>query len=111
LGRGSISPAPDEDGPAIMVMATPAAGEHGRTCKTPTKRDIPITTGTTLTPYRSGDTRARRGCGGGPVNDPLSVQGHVGRHTQMEIPACRLKISPSEGWPSGGCNTLFFIKE
>jgi hypothetical protein len=35
--RGSTSPAPDEDSPAIMVVAAPAAGENSGTCKTPSK--------------------------------------------------------------------------
>jgi hypothetical protein len=35
LVRGSKSQAPDEDGPAIMAVATPAVGEHGGTYKIP----------------------------------------------------------------------------
>jgi hypothetical protein len=62
----SASLAPNEDDPAIMA---PAASEHCRTCKTSSKQDIPITTGTTLTPCRSGDTSAWQGSGGGPVDD------------------------------------------
>jgi hypothetical protein len=61
-----------------MAMTTPADGENGRTCKTPSKRDVPITTDTTLTPYRLGDNSARRGCGGGPVDDPVFGRGHFG---------------------------------
>jgi hypothetical protein len=34
---GSAPPEPDEDGLAIMAIATPAAGEDGGTCKTPSK--------------------------------------------------------------------------
>jgi hypothetical protein len=101
LAEGFATPAPDEDGPTIMVVATPAAGEHGGTYKTPSKQDIPITVGPTLTPYRSGDTSARWGCSGGPVNDPISVQDHFSRHAPTEIPACGLKMSPSEGRSSG----------
>jgi hypothetical protein len=33
LGWGSASPEPDEDGPTIMVVATPVAGKNGGTCK------------------------------------------------------------------------------
>jgi hypothetical protein len=61
-----------------MVVATLVTSENGRTCKTPSKQDIPITTGTTLTPYMLGDTSARQSCGGGPVDDPASVRGHFG---------------------------------
>jgi hypothetical protein len=37
LAKGSASLEPDEDGPAIMAMATPTVGENDRTYKTPFK--------------------------------------------------------------------------
>jgi hypothetical protein len=70
--------------------------------KPPSKRDIPITTGTTLTPYMSRDTSARQGCGGGPVDDLVSVRGCFDHCEPTEIPTCRLKMSPSEGRSLGG---------
>jgi hypothetical protein len=73
LAGSSTPPTFDEDSPTIKVVATLAAGENGGTCKTRSKRDIPITTDTTLTPWRSGDTSARWGCGGWPVDDPVSI--------------------------------------
>jgi hypothetical protein len=78
LARGTTSPAPDEGDPTFMAVATPTADEHGRTCKTPSKRYIPVTNGTTLTPYRLGDTSTRQGYGDGPVDDPVSIRGHFG---------------------------------
>jgi hypothetical protein len=90
------------DNPAIMAVGTPNVDEHDGTCKIPSKRDIPITTGTTLTPCRSEGSRARRGYSGRPVIDPVSVWGRVGRCALTKIPACRLKISASEGRSSGG---------
>jgi hypothetical protein len=97
LAGSSASPAHDEYDPVIMAVATPAAGENGGTYKTPSKRDIPITTNTTLTPYRSGDTSAWWGYGGEPVNDLVSVRGRFGWHALTENPACWLKMPPSEG--------------
>jgi hypothetical protein len=88
LAGCSASPAPNKDGPAIMAVITPAAGEHGGTLKTPSKRDILITTITTLTLYRSGDTSASRGCAGRLVDDPVSDQGRLSRRTPTEIPTC-----------------------
>jgi hypothetical protein len=37
LGWASTSLEPNEDGPAIMSMATPAASKDNGTCKTPNK--------------------------------------------------------------------------
>jgi hypothetical protein len=101
LTRGSTSSAPSEDSPVIIVMAAPAAGEHGEACKTPSKRDIPVTTGTILRPCGLGDTNAWWGYGSGPVNGPVSIWGHVGWRAPMKFPSCWLKISPSEGRSSG----------
>jgi hypothetical protein len=99
---GFLGSTPDEDGPTVMAVGTRAANEHSGTCKTLSRLDIPITTGTTLTPCRLGGTSSRQGYCGGPVTDPVSIRGRVGRHLPMEIPSCQLKISPSEGMSLGG---------
>jgi hypothetical protein len=44
LARGSASLAPNKDGPTIMDVATPAADKYDSTYKTPSKRDIPVST-------------------------------------------------------------------
>jgi hypothetical protein len=75
--------------------------EDGMTYKIPSKQDIPVTTSTTLTPYRSRDTSARWGCGSGTVDNPVSIWGQLGRHALTKIPAWWLKMSPSEGRSSG----------
>jgi hypothetical protein len=38
----------------------------------------------------------------GLADGPVTVWGHFGQRTPMEIPACWLKRSPSEGRSSGG---------
>jgi hypothetical protein len=70
--------------------------------KPPSKGDIPVATGTTLTPYRLGDTSARWGYGGGLADESISVRGHFSQCTPTEIPTCRMKMSPSEGRSSYG---------
>jgi hypothetical protein len=79
LHRGSASPAPNEDDPSIMTVATPVADEDGRTYKTLSKQDIPITTSTTLTTCRSRDTSAIWGTTSRLVDDPVSVRGRFNR--------------------------------
>jgi hypothetical protein len=86
--RGSAPSKPDKGGTAIVAVAAPTASEDSGNCKTPSKYAIPITTCIAFVPYRSGDTNARCGCGGGPVGDMVS--------------ACRLKMSLSEGRSTGG---------
>jgi hypothetical protein len=44
----------------------------------------------------------RCGCGSGLANNKVSIWEHFGWPTSIEIPACRLKMSPSEGRSSGG---------
>jgi hypothetical protein len=70
--------------------------------KSPSKQDNPVTTDITLTPYRSGDNSARWSSGGRPVNNPVFVRSRFGQHAQMEIPAYRLNMSPSQMRSSSG---------
>jgi hypothetical protein len=83
--------------PMRTAAATPTAGKDSETYKTPNKWSIPVTTGTTVIPRGWGDTSARRGYDGGLVDGLVSVRGRFGRHPSMEIPACRLNMSPHDG--------------
>jgi hypothetical protein len=85
-----------------MTVVTPTAGEDVEICKTPSKQNILVTTSTTLTPCRLGDTSARQGCGGRPIDDPVSVRCQFSWRVSMKIPACWVKMSPSERRTSGG---------
>jgi hypothetical protein len=81
-------------------MATPSAGKDGGTYKTPSKHVIHITTVTTFIPYRSRDTNVRHGCGGEPIDGPVSDCVHFGWCAPTVIHACLLKMSPSKGMAS-----------
>jgi hypothetical protein len=68
LRQGFRTPEANEDSPTITVMETLAAGKDGDTSKTASKYVIPVTTSTTLIPYRLGDTNARHGSGSEQVD-------------------------------------------
>jgi hypothetical protein len=55
-----------------------------------------------LIPYRSECTSAMLDYGGGPEDAPVPTRGHFTRRAPIEIPACWLKRSPSEGRSFGG---------
>jgi hypothetical protein len=89
---GFASPAPNEDGPTIMAVATPTTDKNGGPCKTPSKRGVSVTNGTTLTLYGPKDTSARWGCSSRPVDDPVSIWVCSDQRVLMKIPAYWLKM-------------------
>jgi hypothetical protein len=101
LDKGSAPPVPDEDGLTIVAATSPSSNKDSRTYKTSSKCAIPITTSITLTHSRSEDTSVRQDYGGGLDDAPIPIQGRFGRCTPIEILACWLKRSPSEGRSSG----------
>jgi hypothetical protein len=107
LNEGS-PPVPDKDGPTIIAM-TSLASRDSEAYNTPRKEAIPITTRTTLIPYRSNNTSARPDYGSKPDDAPVLVQGRFGWRAPREIPACWSKRSLSKGrisrgreWERGG---------
>jgi hypothetical protein len=102
LAGGSTSRHPTRMAPPSWPWQLQWPARTAEPAKPPSKRDIPVTTSTILTPCKSGDTSTRRGCGDEPVHDPVSIRGCFGRCVPMEIPTCQLKMSPSEGRTSDG---------
>jgi hypothetical protein len=76
-------------------MATTAVGKDCRTCKSPNRLVVFVNLGTTLIPRKLEDNSARWGCGGEPVDGPVSTQSRLDWHPPpAAIPACLLKKSP-----------------